>query len=525
MGQSIGKTMRSLAVVGSVLVLAACGGGGGGGGGGGADVPENSYRLSIVSARTALPLQLDPNPCLNPPRSSAPNATVVNVEARRRLSGSLIPSAEDGVFECNVASGLEIGSLYFFRGRDDERVTITCPNPVTGQPEEREVEGAYRNITLGANAGGNSFHVLSKDRVGEVVINCTATDPVTGERATGTHRIQVGGASSGRASQVAFFSSPSQGIQDPDWMLVQGLGDPTQKILQVRVVDEAGQPVPNPAAGAANLLARIVPNPNSLADNEALLRAGGQSGKSVAVSTINGQAQFTVVSGNAPGSIIVEFFADRADGNVLNGISEPIYNAIAVPVFDSTVFDAPLVLATEELPDAFLATPYAQILDVSGGRPPYTFNLASGTTLPVGLSLSSNGVISGTPLISGGNFGFIVRVTDASGRQASRSYSLDVNATGGADIPPPPLAISTTSLPSGKAGEPYIAVLQAQGGTTPYTWTEVGTNGVGFAVAGTGMGTVTAVSAPAAGSYNVVVRLSDNAGNVAARTYTITIEP
>ncbi|HRQ55805.1 MAG TPA: Ig domain-containing protein [Azoarcus taiwanensis] len=521
MGHSIGNAVRSLVLVGSALVLAACGGGGGGGGG--ADIPENSYRVSISSARTQLPLKLDTNECRNPPNAFAPYATVVNISAARRLSGDPIPEAEDNVFVCNVAAGLEVGALYYFRGRDEEQREIPCTNPVTGETEDVKIEASFRNITLGSSAGGNSFHVLGGNRVGEVVINCTATDPVSGDRATGQHRIQVGGASSGRASQVAFFSAPSQEVQDPDWMLVQGLGDPTQKILQVRVVDEAGQAVPNPPVGVANLLARIVPNPGSLADNDALLRSGGQSGKSVAVSTINGQAQFTVVSGNAPGAIVVEFFADRADGNVLNGITEPIYNAISVPVFDSTVFDRPLVLVTEELPRAFLSTPYAQILEVTGGRPPYAFSLASGTTLPVGLSLSANGVIGGTPLISGGNFGFIIRVTDALGRQTSRAFTLDVEATGGADIPPPPLAISTTSLPSGTAGQPYTAILQAQGGAIPYTWSQVGVNAGGFAVGGTGIGAVTAAVALAAGTYSVVAQVTDADGRAVARTFTITI--
>ncbi len=507
MGQSIGNAIRAVALVGSALVLAACGGGGGGGGGGGADIPENSYRVSISSARTQLPLNLDTNACTNPPRASAPYATVVNISAARRLSGDPIPSAEDGVFECNVAAGLEVGSLYYFRGRENERTEIQCGD------DTREIESPYRNITLGANAGGNSFHVLSRDRVGEVVINCTATDPVSGDRATGTHRIQVGGASSGRASQVAYST------EAPNFLFVQGVGNPTQLIYQVRVVDEAGQAVPNPSGGAANLLARIVPDPGSLADNDAVLRSGGQSGKSVAVSTINGQAQFTVVSGSNPGWIGVEFFADRADGNVLNGIAEPVLNAIQVPVVIVTT-GGPLTLVTAELAEAYFGTPYVQFVEVTGGALPYSFDLGQGTTLPPGLSLTVDGVILGTPTAAGDNFSFVIQVTDALGITRSRVYTMNVNATGGAA-----LAIATETLPGATVDVPYAAALQASGGVPPYTWSGVGSTAP-FTVGGTGFGTVTGTPGAAdAGTRSIVVQVQDANGNVVPKTFTITINP
>lgn len=48
------------------------------------------------------------------------------------------------------------------------------------------------------------------------------------------------------------------------------------------------------------------------------------------------------------------------------------------------------------LPDATLGSAYSEQLVGAGGTPPYTFYLASGT-LPDGLTLSSSGLISGTP--------------------------------------------------------------------------------------------------------------------------------
>ena len=53
-----------------------------------------------------------------------------------------------------------------------------------------------------------------------------------------------------------------------------------------------------------------------------------------------------------------------------------------------------------------------------------TFTIASGS-LPTGLSLASNGVISGTPSASG-SFSFTVRMTDVGGMFVDRSFSINV---------------------------------------------------------------------------------------------------
>src|SRR5450631_459894 len=53
-----------------------------------------------------------------------------------------------------------------------------------------------------------------------------------------------------------------------------------------------------------------------------------------------------------------------------------------------------LTLTTTTLADATLNTAYSATLTASGGVPPYAFSLAGGTSLPAGLTLSSNGAIS-----------------------------------------------------------------------------------------------------------------------------------
>jgi hypothetical protein len=73
-----------------------------------------------------------------------------------------------------------------------------------------------------------------------------------------------------------------------------------------------------------------------------------------------------------------------------------------------------LSVLTGNLPPGTVNTAYTQTsLQASSGVPPYTWSLIDGTTLPLGLSLATNGMISGTPVVSG-NFPFTVQVKDSS---------------------------------------------------------------------------------------------------------------
>ncbi|MCC7509033.1 MAG: choice-of-anchor D domain-containing protein [Planctomycetes bacterium] len=70
-------------------------------------------------------------------------------------------------------------------------------------------------------------------------------------------------------------------------------------------------------------------------------------------------------------------------------------------------------------------------LRASGGTAPYTWSQRNGTTLPVGLSMTTAGVISGTPAGPAGIFQFDLRVTDAAGGTADRTFSLTVQPAPG----------------------------------------------------------------------------------------------
>ena len=110
------------------------------------------------------------------------------------------------------------------------------------------------------------------------------------------------------------------------------------------------------------------------------------------------------------------------------------------------------------LSQGIVGQPYLTSLTATGGTAPYRHRL-SGSNLPAGLSLASNGVLSGTPSAAG-QFNFAVQTTDATNATALTNLTIRiVGATG--------LVISTQTLPPGRLGTVYDLMLAAVGGTAP----------------------------------------------------------
>lgn len=81
-------------------------------------------------------------------------------------------------------------------------------------------------------------------------------------------------------------------------------------------------------------------------------------------------------------------------------------------------------ITPESLGSGSTGNTYNQALAAIGGIAPYFFSLDSGT-LPSGVLLSSDGVLSGIPTAAG-VFQFQVRVNDAAGCSAVRSYAIEI---------------------------------------------------------------------------------------------------
>lgn len=143
--------------------------------------------------------------------------------------------------------------------------------------------------------------------------------------------------------------------------------------------------------------------------------------------------------------------------------------AMATQAVSLTIAPAgvPLQVTTASLPNGTNGVFYSQSLNASGGQPPYSWYLPGGTiTLPPGtMSLSTNGILSGTPTASG-TYNFWVGVQDSTLSVVATQYlSLTINASSSL------LQVTTLTLPKGTVTGSYNTQLGASGGQPPYHWT------------------------------------------------------
>jgi uncharacterized repeat protein (TIGR02543 family) len=83
-------------------------------------------------------------------------------------------------------------------------------------------------------------------------------------------------------------------------------------------------------------------------------------------------------------------------------------------------------LVTTAPPAAIVGSAYTHTLTASGGTGPYTFSVDGGN-LPSGLTMSSTGVISGTPTVAA-SFTFFIMVRDANQALDIEGFNITVNA-------------------------------------------------------------------------------------------------
>jgi hypothetical protein len=227
----------------------------------------------------------------------------------------------------------------------------------------------------------------------------------------------------------------------------------------------------------------------------------------------------TVSGGTAPFTFSVATGTLPA-GLTLNATTGAITGTpTAAGTFTIKVTDAKGVVATGTCPFTIVAAPsvvcstansgYVGVafnspaMTVSGGTPPYTFVVATGT-LPAGLTLNaSTGAITGTPTTAGT---FTLKVTDKNGVVATGTCPFTIIAA-------PPLAILCPTG-AGQVGTAYSSNPPVSGGVGPYTYSlAAGALPTGLTLnptSGLISGTPTV-----AGAFNFTIRVTDSLGNTA----------
>ncbi|GEM_PF-1186367 len=118
-----------------------------------------------------------------------------------------------------------------------------------------------------------------------------------------------------------------------------------------------------------------------------------------------------------------------------------------------------ITLSPSTLPAGTAGNLYSQTISASGGTAPYTYTISLGT-LPDSVTLTSGGLLSGTPQY-GGTYSFTVQATDANSCTGTQAYSFEVSGC-------PQITVSPTTLPNGTISSAYSQTLTPSGGTSPY---------------------------------------------------------
>ncbi|MEA2166132.1 MAG: hypothetical protein QOK37_4259 [Thermoanaerobaculia bacterium] len=157
-------------------------------------------------------------------------------------------------------------------------------------------------------------------------------------------------------------------------------------------------------------------------------------------------------------------------------------------------------------------TPFSQTFTQSGANGTATFSLASGT-LPSGLTLSSSGVLSGTPSQTG-SFPITVKVTDSNGCTGTGpTYNLVISCQ--------VITVTNPAVTNGTVGTAFSQTFTQSGaiGTATFTTSSTLPTGLSLSSSGVLSGTPTQ-----SGTFNIVVTVTDSNGCTGTgSTYTLTI--
>lgn len=176
-----------------------------------------------------------------------------------------------------------------------------------------------------------------------------------------------------------------------------------------------------------------------------------------------------------------------------------------------TVTCQTIVVNPTTLPNGNMGIPYNQQLSQTGAVGNAIWIVSAGA-LPSNMSLSANGLLSGTPLMAG-SYNFTARATDNNGCFGERAYTFVIGNC-------PAITVNPSTLPNGLLGANYNQTLTASGGTPGYTFTaDAGLpGGLALSTAGVLSGMPTVV-----GLFNFNVTATDQSGCSGTRNYSVRI--
>jgi len=197
------------------------------------------------------------------------------------------------------------------------------------------------------------------------------------------------------------------------------------------------------------------------------------------------------------------------DGSFSAGSDCAWVDAIAFPPIST---GTPVQIVTPSLPDWTTGIAFSEQLQATGGDGALTWSDKNGSLASTGLTLSSGGLLSGTPTAAG-TISFTAQVSDTAEGSDERPYSFTVNAEVG---------ITTSALPPTTAGIAYSQQLAATGGTGTLTWSDKNSdlNGTGLTLNSSGLVSGTPITE---GTLSFTARAVDQPGSSDEEIFEITV--
>ena len=372
-------------------------------------------------------------------------------------------------------------------------VTITVSAPAISyapaNPPAGSVGAAYSQSLAGASGGtGPYIYTLVG---GTLPAGLTLASNGT---LSGTPTAQVSASFSVRATDSSSSTPPATGpYSSANQPLTLTIGAPTIAVVPATL--------PNGNAGTAY--------------NQTVTASGGASPYSYAITagalppgvTLN--TTTGAITGTPTATGAFNFTVTATDGGSFTGARAYSFN-MGSPNF---------TLSPSALPGATVGVTYNQPITAGGGTAPYTYSVVAGA-IPPGLSVSSAGVVSGTPTTAG-SFNFTVIARDSTtGPGAPYGVGSSISLTVGAPV----VAVSPATLPDAAVGTAYSQTVTASGGATPYSYAVTAGALPGGLALNTTSGVVSGTPT-STGTFNFTISATDANAFTGSRAYAVNVAP
>jgi MYXO-CTERM domain-containing protein len=276
-------------------------------------------------------------------------------------------------------------------------------------------------------------------------------------------------------------------------------------------IQPSAQPVNIESAGLVIVTTSLPVGTTGLPYTADLLAHGG-----------TGAYRWSIAAGALPAGLSLDTMAGRIAGTPTAESSSDVTIAVSDGTLTvSTKFrmlvsapTTPLVVVTQAFPPAFAGRPYDYPLTAIGGIPPYSWSFSDGS-LPLGLSLSPTGDLSGTASVAASVI-LTFHVMDSSGHTAESPLALTVLS--GAEA----VHFGPDALDDGIVEQPYQSMLKAVSGRTPYAFSVAS----GMLPPGLSISADTLSGTPSkVGSFGFELRVTDANGDFDLNHYVVTIRP